>query len=509
MKTEAPLDPSAVKIIEIIDDGIDPFGDRPQNTTIQDAGGPRWVGPTAAAALVALIGYGIATSASTSSVPKVAPALSTTASPTTITKQSVPLPTTIPPPVVPYYSADPPREYQVRFAEIGIENQPPLFPGDYQLWAMPGSTATSGSWFSIESLRSGPQQTYAVDALRVSTAGQVMVISHIDSGQSRIHFSIDNMMSVWITAFGWDDEDLVRLAQSVTISDRSNVGNEVRPSDPTLIGDFHLLSLVQPYLAVLGEPTEQVYYSVGSDPSRGFSLGVSEIDPASANFAARPIALRFFLDRMTPFDVDQNSAVAGAIVGQPGQAAATWIADDHMVSLVGTMSVPEVITLARTVHQVSRENWDGMRFQTSVNADGSTGGFVQTQARAASFGTDADGEQWIINVGMATFAGDKHEVDWQWPPGGGFGSLAAETAWITTVVDGGRTYVLAELPRTVAPTAQLQVLRTGLDPVLVPFNDTDASLDRTFGAFAFSEPIDYTAQIIGPDGAVLATWPLT
>jgi hypothetical protein len=66
---------------------------------------------------------------------------------------------------------------------------------------------------------------------------------------------------------------------------------------------------------------------------------------------------------------------------------------------------------------------------------------------------------------------------------------------------------LAELPRAIAPSAHLLVLRDGLDPVSVPFTDTDPSFDRTFAAFAFSEASNYTAQIIGPDGAVLAAWP--
>ena len=75
------------------------------------------------------------------------------------------------------------------------------------------------------------------------------------------------------------------------------------------------------------------------------------------------------------------------------------------------------------------------------------------------------------------------------------------------MVDNRRTYVMADLPRAVAATAKSQITRDGLDPVTVPFSDTDASFDRTFAAYAFSEPTTYSAQIVGEDGAVLATWP--
>jgi hypothetical protein len=41
----------------------------------------------------------------------------------------------------------------------------------------------------------------------------------------------------------------------------------------------------------------------------------------------------------------------------------------------------------------------------------------------------------------------------------------------------------------------------------VPFTDALPALDRTFAVYAFSEPSQYTAQIVAADGAVLATWP--
>ena len=107
MKTDDDL-----AIIEIIDDDTDPFGDRGTNTTIHDTGGPRWVGPVAGAALLALMAYGVATSASSNSAPKVAPVTTIAHAPTT-TQPPAPT-TTVPAPLVPYYSADPPREYNLQ-----------------------------------------------------------------------------------------------------------------------------------------------------------------------------------------------------------------------------------------------------------------------------------------------------------------------------------------------------------------------------------------------------------
>jgi hypothetical protein len=271
-----------------------------------------------------------------------------------------------------------------------------------------------------------------------------------------------------------------------------------------------MISSIQPWLALQGIPVEQITYESSDNISGGINIAVSPRPPSGEGGATidRQIALKFFLDHATPFDVDGHVAVAGSVIGAQDYAVATWIAGDHIVTLTSAMPVQQLISIARTVHQVSLAEWNGMQFQaTRHNADNNFGNFDQTQPVPVSFGTDAESQQWTIQVALAKYP---HEqlVTWSW--GGtnvGFPSRADSTTKINTVVDDKRTYVLADLPRAVAATAQLQVTRNGLDPVVVPFADTDPSFDRTFAAYAFSEPTQYTAQIIGPDGTVLATWP--
>ena len=58
---------TSLEMIEIIDDDdTDPFGDRAPDPDVTDVSGRRWVGPVAAVALAAIIGYGVVTSASSS-----------------------------------------------------------------------------------------------------------------------------------------------------------------------------------------------------------------------------------------------------------------------------------------------------------------------------------------------------------------------------------------------------------------------------------------------------------
>jgi hypothetical protein len=500
VKTDDALD-----IIEIIDDDVDPFGDRASHTTIYDTGGPRWVGPVAAAALVGLIGYGVATSASTSSVPIVAPAPSTTVATTVAT--TVPAPsTTVPEPAVPYYAADPPREFVVQDASIQERVEFSLRGGGYQLWATPGATATSGSWFSIDSFRVGPQSMYLQDGYRVQVGEQTIAFSHKASGHTITQASVGASMSVTITSFGWSDDDLVRLVQSISAPDE-RLGNDVEIDDQTLIAGYEMLSTIQPWFAVQGVQLEQVYYASGVDPWKFVSIGVAERPPSSQGGSTldRQIALRFFLDHGTPFEADGHVATAGEIIGQPGQSIATWIASDHIVTLSAQLPVQQLISIARTVHEVSQDVWDGMQFQAATNRN-LFNDYEQGPVSPISFGTDSDARDWKINVGVDTVAGQWKFVNWQWT-NGGYGGVADETAKVHSVVDNRRTYVVAELPRAIAPIADLRVTAAGLDPILVPFRDVDPNFDRTFAAYAFSEPGQYSAEIVGPDGAVLATWP--
>ena len=497
MKTE-----ETPEIIEIIDDDVDMFGDRATNTTMYDTGGPRWIGPVAAVALIAIIGYGIATSASTSSVPKVAPAPTTTAGAPTTT-QPAPTTTEVPKPLVPFYAAAPPRQLTVEFADTQLPDPNFNGLGSYQLWATEDASATAGSWFSLEMYPGGVSNVYAIDAYRVQTDQMSIAISHLPTGHTMAQFVPKGKPTVTMTSFGLADDAVIRLAQSIDI-----VRSHVQFTDRAPIADYRLLSTVHPWYSLQGNPAEQIYYSDGNDPIGGFAIIVSPrsaSDPGSSTLD-RQTAQRFFLDGATTFDVDGHVGVAGEVIGQPGYVMATWIAGDHIVTVAGTRPAPDLISIAQTVHEVSPEEWAGMQFQaTRHNADNNFGNFEQTNPIPISFGIDANSKPWKVEVALATF-GDQQESSWQWD-NSGYSTRTEDTPKISTVVDNERTYVLADLPRAIAPTAQLQILRDGLEPVLVPFSDTDPTFDRTFSAYAFSEPVPYTAQIVGPDGALIAYWP--
>ncbi|MEY2415503.1 MAG: hypothetical protein QOH53_837 [Ilumatobacteraceae bacterium] len=494
MKTDDEL-----AIIEIIDDDADPFGDRETNTTVYDTSGPRWIGPAAAAALLALMAYGVATSASSNAAPKAAPVTTIAHAPTT-TQPPAPT-TTVPVPVVPYYSADPPPEYSLQNVQFDDTSDRAIYsprPGNYQLWATSASTA----WLSIETYTGG-RLGVAVDAYRVLAGTHSIAISHLTSGQSVAEFTPGGSVSVKITSFGWSDDDLIRLAASVTADQRA-----IHLNDRSLLDHYQIITSVPPWLSVQGNPVEYVSYSTGQDFRRDVTVTVAPRLPSQAGGDTfdRQIAPTYFFDHAITFDADGHVAVAGTVIGQGDFALASWIANDHIVTISGLVPVPLLIAIAGTVHQVSAQEWAGMQLKAARHsADNDFVNYSQSPPAPVSFGIDAASESWTIEVSTVGFP-NQQLISWQWGAAG-FGSTADDAAKIQTVVDGRRTYVLAYLPRSVTAAGQLQINRAGLDPVVVPFNDAQPTSDRTFAAYAFSEPLNYTAQILGADGAVLASWP--
>ena len=497
------LGDASAEIIEIIDDDIDVFGDRGANTTIHDTGGPRWVGPIAAVALLAIIGYGIATSTSRSGSAGVASAPSTTAVPAT----TLPPPTTVTAtPLVPYYAAAPPSGLKVQSAVMQEPQNNYYGPSTYQLWTQPGASADSGSWFSVESYPGSGPGTFAIDAYRMQADRLSLAISHTPGGQAVVQFSPAGKASVTMTASGLRDEDIVRIAQQIRV-----VRNLVQFSDSAVVDGYDMISTMQPWNVIQGIPVEQVFYSRGADPEGGFGITVSQRHPGNPGGSDinRETALRFLLDSDRAFfDVNGNSAVAGNVIGQGNFSLATWTAGDHIVTVSGSMPVADLVAISQTVHEISASEWSGVMFQAAQRTGfDNFGNYDLSQPVPVSFGTDSNGEPWKIEMATATF-GDQHQIVWQWD-GAGFGTYTGDNAKIISVVDDKRTYVFAALPRAIAATAHLQVARDGLDPISVPFADPTPDLDRTVAAYAFSEPVTFDAQIVGIDGSVLADWPST
>jgi hypothetical protein len=390
------------EIIEILDDDTDAFGDRAPSHTMHDSGGPRWIAPVAATALIGLIGWGVATSAS-GNEPRVTPVTSTTAVTTTTTR---PPPTTIASPPVPYYAVDAPPDYAIAFAEMQTIGSGDISFGDYQLWAEPGASADTGKWFSIEPWFTGPGNT-TLNAHRVDVDGIPITVSHIEAlAIATVEHS--DQTAVRITAAGWTDDQLIQFAATV-----KSRGFNIDPIDVSITAGYELVNSVPPWIALQGAAEEQIFYQSQDNAfGGGLNLTVSAQQPkdAAGTPVDRQLALRFLLGHRTPFEVNGHSAIAGQVIGDNTSAIATWTDNGNIVTLYVSGTVPEAIALARTVHQVSATEWADMQQQAREGDGGfDEPAYASSPEYPISFGTDIAANAWDVRVSMATF-GETRQV---------------------------------------------------------------------------------------------------
>jgi hypothetical protein len=500
--------PDVPALIELLDDDTDAFGGQHAGHGFEDDRGKRWLAPTALVVFLALVVYGVATSRSSDSAPTVAAtttlplrrAVTSTTQPTSPT-----VPATFP---VPYYAAEPPRPYEVQQATIQLSDSGAYYGADgYQLWATPGSSATSGRWVSIQNFR-GTSDFHIPDAYRIDAPHHHVAVSHASTGHTIVQLSIEHAGSVIITGFGIDEAALVRLADSFTIDARG-----IELGDPSLLDGFTLTSTVMPWLAIQGVQVEQILYAPIDDLDAGVHVTVglpAVIDEGDA-LTERQTALQFLLARATSFTVNGAAAIAGEVVGQRGYSAATWTSGNHIVTVSGTVPPDLLITIARSLHEVQADEWAGMKFQASRNAaavDRTYSLDVLAQPTQVATGVDDRGNDWTVSAAVASF-GNQDQITWMWNEqvGTSWTSMRDDSPAINPVVAADRTYVLADLPKATATSAELRVTRPGFDAVVVPFTDIDPRLDRSLAAYVFTEAGPYHAEIVDATGTVLAAWP--
>jgi hypothetical protein len=324
-----------------------------------------------------------------------------------------------------------------------------------------------------------------------------LAISHAPGGWTITQFTADGNIGVTVTSYGWTDDDLVRLATSIQADERS-----IGFTDAWFQPEHALISTVQPWLEVQSVPAEQITYMATDDPANTVTITVGhKLQPYEGGSEnQRQIAVRFLLDPNTPFTVDDQEAVAGTVVGQSDRALATWISGDNVITVSANMPVSQLIDIAQTVHQVSPNEWEGMRFAAQRNQV-SYQRYEHSSAHSLATGSDPGSD---VAVSTAVVGGQR-QISWSWGSNG-LATTPDDTAQIHTMVDTDHTFVLADMPRVISPSGFLKVDQDGHE-FMMPFVDIDPTTDRTFAAFTVAKPGPFTVAILGSDGEVRAVWP--
>jgi hypothetical protein len=503
-----------LEIIEIIDDDdaetVGAGGPRQVDSHSVPDGGRRWVGAAAATALLVVIGYGVISSA-------ISNGASTSPQPATTLPlrlpRSLPLPTnrnlagTVPAPklVSPqFFIADPaPVGFSMHFAEtLGMGGNPADFAdtATAQLWATDGARADHGSWFVVSR---GTHHSTGRNAYRTAVGGtEVVVERDPTTGQSRLSFS-KNGDDLEITAYGWADRQLLRLVDSVFVSD-----SQIQFHNAFFVTDHKQLLDADPATAIYGLPVSWVGYTNALPAPLRASFTITV---AGFPLSNRDVAVRFALLDPHPIAVGEVPGIVGpGVIGRsaadPTVTIIQWRDGERLITIRGDIDQDVLLSIAGTVHATPDHD-----LTQQVRPDPpTTPAPIGDQHRMGSGWLDG---WWTVHVSVTP--GDPTQFMW-WiaqPLATGASaesrlSLPGSGPSIETFVEHGRTYVVAKVPRSMAG-ASLHVNLNGLPSAQLFMIDADAALDAEFAAYAFTEPVPYTAQIVDANGQTVASWPTT
>jgi hypothetical protein len=469
--------------MEMIDDDGGAFRDQARApANIATAGGSRWIGPAAAVALVAIVGYSVISSA-------IQPDDATT--PTTPTTPNLIEPQ--------YYVADPPSGFKMYLAEQRGESDTTA--GDFsesapaQLWGTVDASATSGSWFVVSL---GHNHASGRSSYRTLVDGNEVIVEHDPaSGLSRLSFTKDGQ-ALEIDSRGWVDRQLLRLVRSVGVDPSG-----IRFSDHFFATDHTRILDVDPATALFGAPVARVGYATGMPPSlaENFSITVSADD-----LIDRATVANFAITRRTHSPIGDLTAIVGQSVEDPAVSIVQWRDGRRLITMSGNLNVSQMQGIAATVH-TSPDDTVRRQLETPV-----TSSALGAAPHTVASGTLSDGA-WTIQV--STRDPDKPDAGYLWWIGQpGDSAIPSETRpslpsgapTIETLVEHGRTYVLAKVPRGMTG-AELHVSPTGKPSTVTPLFDVDPSLADQFTAAVFLEPVPFTARIVDSNGTTVVAWP--
>lgn len=482
-----------IEIIELIDDDApSDYGHSHAPVTPNDRG-PRWVGIAVTTALIGAISYGVISSAISSNAAKNRPAPTTTLASASSSTTTAAVKRVSPQ----FYVVDQvPIGFTMHFAEtLGMGGNTADFvdSSTAQLWATPGASATTGSWFVVSR---NTHHTTGRNAYRTVADGVVVLVEHDEvSGTSRLSFT-KNGDRLEIAAFGWADRQLLRLVHSVYVAD-----DEIRYDSPFFTTDHEKLLDADPSAALYGLPVAWVGYTtaVPAGLAENFSITVS-----ADSGADREIAARFALTHLGEIGSSGFTATIGQLASDPSTTVIQWHDGDRLITLRGNIDVGQLESIALGVHPA-----DNALVRQQVDPDPPAVVVTETQRWPVSSGW-LDGP-WFVEVAPGAASASDWLIWWIGQPSStGTPSesrlvMGGPGPHIDTLVNHGKTYVLAKVPRSMAD-AQLHVNRNGMPTVAVDFVDVGTDVTDRFAAFAFAEAVPFTAQIVS-GGGTAARWP--
>jgi hypothetical protein len=234
--------------------------------------------------------------------------------------------------------------------------------------------------------------------------------------------------------------------------------------------------------------------------AQSFTITVAGYDAVQ-----RDTALPFALVDIEPIEIGVSPGVIGQLAADPRQTAIQWHDGPRLITLRGNLSVPMLVAIAQGTHPA-----DSSVVREQVDPDPPASQVLGGDLHPVASGTVEGG--WTVSVSSGPGADNAAWLVWWLGQRGTSRSALTSRLSMTgygpsieSFVDHDKTYVVAKVPRSLG-AAVLHVNRNGLTPVEIDFTDTGEDLPAEFAAYAFTDAVPFTAQIVS-GGGTAASWP--
>ncbi|MCU1388979.1 MAG: reductase [Ilumatobacteraceae bacterium] len=402
----------------------------------------------------------------------------------------------------------------------------------FEAWASPDAARTSGRWFavlSIDNFENALPSGVGLGARRVDVAGNRGLLENTADGAQRLTVELPGRQQIEYQAFGFSDDDLVRLAAAASFgphnaptfaADASALfdGLDVVTSRPTTqsVMDFQIVAGLtegarasyqtddaKEFLTVLTGP------QVENDLRLATLLSPASSDPAAAFASDRTIVLRG--RTMYTGELPLASTLSPDI---SAFQFIEWHEGDRTVMIVGLVPMDLLFTAATNAHIATAQQWADL---IDAPRPASTGPQTVDAGSADSAGigrtTTSSGIKYVIllstNHGTSLVVDEERPTD---PSSTSSAQTQTTESGVAITIDPDHPLIeLNSIEATIvsavfvgAPTAAgLRVTVDGFPPVDTPIVQVGST--NLFGAAtAFSEMSSgYTASLIDARGLVI------
>jgi hypothetical protein len=379
------------------------------------------------------------------------------------------------------FAADPPAGWTQYSADVLT----PSDPTDYaELWADAADTAGAGRWILLQ-LESGGRAAPALDATRSLIGGFDASTPADDPSLRRVEVPVAAGL-VTITARNFDDALLAGITAVVA---------GTAPSQRPPSGLTNVIAGNGADVLIRGEPLSEVIYTrSGAASPVDVTLTVGRAPSGDPAAALLPYLLTDLTHDPAAWTPD---LVTGTLVDHPDRHLLRWLVGEYVLTLEGPVSVEQLRAFATTVQPVDAQRWEFLLY-------GHPPGVRLLDLAQVASGATTGGRSWLAGVrliergGTTLFLWAAAPLDS--PQGPPFTPPIEQAAppgpGVTSMVIPGATYVFAAIERSAVP----KVLRVtvGDRTVDAPFADIGAASPVLIAAYAFDEPLPFTAEVVNP-----------